>query len=602
MGFLLASLAVLAAGPVLHHLSLSRPRFRSGLDGFTFVAIAGLVLFHLLPECFAKAGWPTLVAVATGLFGPRVFERFVRGLAGHAHRFALFLALVGLVLHAVLDGVALDHEQGSQALALAVLIHRLPAAIAVWWLLRPYGSLVAGGALGALGVATVFGYFTGHAIWHHDALFWPAIFQALMAGSLLHVVAHRPPGGPALGANWRWAAGFGGLAGLALIFGLPHPEPVEHVVAGEHHHEASHVGSVFLELAFASAPALVLAYLVAGLVQAFLPKASVGWLRRGGPVGQSLRGTAFGLPLPICSCGVVPLYRGLVRRGAPVAAAMAFLVATPEIGLDAIFLSMPLLGTKMTVLRIGVALLVAIVVGFLMGRTEPDTAVDVTSESDASDDLLDLAETKWEAFRRATTEIIDSTLPWIVFGLALAAFVEPILSPEWIARIPGGLEVPLLALLGLPLYVCASGATPLVAMLIANGVSPGAALAFLLTGPATNVTTFGLLSKLHGTRFAMRFVVLMVVLTIGLGFVVNMTVSPGDISPVELADHEHGHDEDHEHSIFAHVMLGALGVLVVLSLLRQGPRDFVGQIVSWTRLDDAHDHDHDGDAAESCCH
>ena len=97
----------------------------------------------------------------------------------------------------------------------------------------------------------------------------------------------------------------------------------------------------------------------------------------------------------------------------------------------------------------------------------------------------------------------------ILFGIAVAAFASPFLNAEWLQEMPGPLEVIVFAFLGMPSYVCASGATPLVAILIAGGVSPGAGLAFLLTGPATNVTTFGVLSRLHGRRLALAFGVCM---------------------------------------------------------------------------------------------
>src|SRR5262249_52536105 len=102
-------------------------------------------------------------------------------------------------------------------------------------------------------------------------------------------------------------------------------------------------------------------------------------------------------------------------------------------------------------------------------------------------------------------DMVDSTAPWILVGLGLAALLGPWLSAGGVEGVPRALEVPLFALIGMPLYVCASGSTPLAAVLIAKGVSPGAAIAFLLTGPATNVTTFGVLARLHSKKTAALF-------------------------------------------------------------------------------------------------
>src|SRR5690606_17885966 len=111
--------------------------------------------------------------------------------------------------------------------------------------------------------------------------------------------------------------------------------------------------------------------------------------------------------------------------------------------------------------------------------------------------------------------------------------IEPLLDPAWLAALPGGADVALFALLGMPAYVCASGATPFVAVLIHKGVSPGAALAFLLTGPATNVTTFGVLARLHGRRIAALFGAMVAALAIGLGHATNALLPRGGGPPLD---------------------------------------------------------------------
>ena len=154
------------------------------------------------------------------------------------------------------------------------------------------------------------------------------------------------------------------------------------------------------------------------------------------------------------------------------------------------------------------------------------------------------------------------------------------------------------ALLGMPAYVCASGATPLVAVLIYKGVSPGAALAFLLTGPATNITTFGVLSRLHGRRLAFAFGAAIAVLAVALGRLTNAALS-GSAGLGALA---HGD----EASALGEWSLVVLGALFVASVLRRGPRDFVGELFA-AGGEGAHDHDgcdHGEDAcgcADECC-
>ena len=183
-------------------------------------------------------------------------------------------------------------------------------------------------------------------------------------------------------------------------------------------------------------------------------------------------------------------------------------------------------------------------------------------------------------------EVVDSTAPWIIVGLALAALVHGLVGTRWSELVPPGFEVEIMALVGMPVYVCAAGATPLVAVLVLNGVSPGAALAFLITGPATNVTTLGVLTRLHGRRIALLFAASVVVITVILGRAVNsLTEVAGVVPDLEHAGHGVG---------WRDLCLAALGVLVLASMVRRGPRAFAGEVLESGAAEPAED-------AHSCC-
>ena len=179
-------------------------------------------------------------------------------------------------------------------------------------------------------------------------------------------------------------------------------------------------------------------------------------------------------------------------------------------------------------------------------------------------------------------------------GLLLSALLMPYIDREWIASLPAGIDVPIAALIGLPLYVCATGSTPLAAMLLVMGLSPGAVLALMLTGPATNVTTFGVLAKLHGGRVAVVFALTMWIGAIGLGYLVNAFLPQPVVS---------GIGGIHEHTHSGWLWLGLLGAVFLFSLLRQGVRPFLERLFeSPANLahgeapgccgDAPHDHDH----------
>jgi uncharacterized membrane protein YraQ (UPF0718 family) len=274
---------------------------------------------------------------------------------------------------------------------------------------------------------------------------------------------------------------------------------------------------------------------------------------------------------------------------------MAFLVATPELGLDAIFLSIPLLGGEMAIIRVVSAAIVALLVGWWVGgriRTlvidevaadiaagedadcgccappsEVGAPVPSTSEGDPTRGTGDST----RAFVAGLKEVLDDTAPWILLGLLIAAAATPLLESGWLGRLPPYLDVGIFAVVGFPVYVCASSATPLVAALLATGLSPGAAIAFLITGPATNATTLGVLSGLHGRRAAMAFAGVMVGLAVTLGIAVNVFVGTVSSPSLETLVEE---VPGPVHQFF----LVLLGALFLWSLLRRGVRKFAGEI------------------------
>jgi hypothetical protein len=487
------------------------------------------------------------------------------------------LALLGIALHALFDGVALA-ASADQALVLAVVLHRVSDGLGIWWLARPaYGKRVATLLLGTLAAFSIVGFALEQPIAAGTSHAWFALLQALIAGSLLHVILRhlpsaprgddRPPRGTAL------ASGVGGLLGLAVVLGL------EAFVPGS---EPEQGGSFFLELALRSAPALLAAYLAVAVLHAWdLDLRAL--LGKGGALAQALRGTLVGLPMPICSCGVIPLYRNLVLQGVPGPASLAFLVSAPELSVTALFLSVSLLGTGITVVRALAAASLALMVGLLVGTRAPRPA-------GASAPPYALARAPLRTrlglgLRYGLGDMVDATAPWILVGLGLAALLEPFLSAEGLVGVSPALEVPLFALIGMPLYVCASGSTPLAALLIWKGVSPGAAIAFLLTGPATNLTTFGLISRLHSRRTATLFAATTALAATALGWSANALL--GGNGPA-LKEHLH----EHGASAFELASALALSALFLVSVLRQGTRRFVGQVTSPHGVD-AHDHAHD---------
>ncbi len=624
---LILSLTLLLAGPLLLWLARSQRALLALLDGFTLFAVGGLVCLDIIPHATEQGGWLAIPLALAGLLVPTVFERLRSRGAARAHAFALLLGMVGVGAHALVDGMALAGG-GESSLALAVILHRLPVGIAAWWLIRPvYGRRAGWGVLVGIAVATALGFFAGESLQERAGSQALGLFAALVAGSLLHVLLHvHGPVRDLYDRRGRIAGSFGALAGSGVVL-----LSVGHVHGGSPE-ESFHFGGgsefldLFLGLSLESAFPLLIAYLAAGLVFGFLPAATVAWLGRGGRFGSALRGLVFALPIPICSCGVIPIYKGLIERGAPLGAAMTLLVAAPELGIDAIFLSFTLLDGSFAIARIIAAATIALAVGWTMGQLATRLGGPVVGRAPPKLEGTP-RERLGKGLRAGFVELVDDTAPWLLLGLALAAVAWPILGGDWLDAIPDWLEVPVFAFLGMPIYVCASGATPIAAVLVAQGVSPGAALAFLLTGPATNVTTFGVLSQLHGRRIAILFAALMVAGAVLLGVVVDHSIDSvgtvfdrGRVAPEEVqgdgsapssdADpHREGASLEaalaHDHGILEVGSLALLAALFIASLLRQGPRGFVGHVIS--PPEGGHGHTHgdghrpDDPAEDPCC-
>lgn len=590
MLYLVISFLPLIAAPYLYQFCARRPAMMRFQDGFIFAAVGGLLLAGVLPDAFAEGGWRVAIFLLLGLTLPVLSERLLRH-ERKVHRAALALGLSGLVLHAVTDGTALsqsnDNLEAGMLLGFSVLLHRLPIALTIWWFTFPQFGAVTGSILLTLvGASTALGFALGPDVLGPMSSQGVAYFQAFVAGSLMHVLVHRPHARGSCshgsGPFSNWAEGLGNVLGAGLVIYLA----AQHG-AGAEHDWLRQTASALLGLSLQSAPALLLAYLIAGIAVTLMPDAYIGWLRGGRSWRQALRGVAVGLPLPVCSCGVVPLYHTLIRRGAPPAAAMAFLIATPELGIDAVLLSLPLLGGEMTALRVAAAALVALAVGVVVGGHTPQPAAAAPSAC-CGDDTCAPAPS-WQrkladGLRYGLGELVDHTGPWIVAGLLLAALVQPLLTPASFAALPNGLAVPAFALLGMPVYVCAAGATPLVAVLLASGVSPGAALAFLITGPATNMTTLGVLSGLHGRRTALAFGVVTFAATVSLGYLADLLLHDIRVPPLQRGEEQA--------STLQWLALAALAGLYLYSLVRRGARAFLLELFSQRGLEQPSQHAH----------
>jgi uncharacterized membrane protein YraQ (UPF0718 family) len=257
---------------------------------------------------------------------------------------------------------------------------------------------------------------------------------------------------------------------------------------------------------------------ISGLVRAWVNPQTVARHLGQGRFTSVFKAALVGAPLPLCSCGVLPAAASLKKQGANNGAATAFLIATPETGVDSIALSSALLDPVLTVFRPLAALVTAIAAGlgenlFSGAAREKPTAADLRCPVDGCCDGLDCPPEEHRrhhsnlekirlGLRHAFGEVWKDMAGWFFLGLLLAGLITALVPETLFRDYLGAGFTPLLVMLAfsIPLYVCATASTPIAAALILKGISPGAALVFLLAGPATNVTSLTVLTGLLGKR------------------------------------------------------------------------------------------------------
>ncbi|HLQ37949.1 MAG TPA: hypothetical protein VK348_09115, partial [Planctomycetota bacterium] len=222
MQLLLLSFLALALGPLLVALARRSAWSSVAVDAFCVLTISGFVLLHILPECAEQAGWLALPLALVGFLAPTLAERGLQRQAPGLRWLVLTLALLGMAAHDTLDGVALslggEHEgaHSGELLAWAVILHRIPEGVGIWWIVpRTLGAFAAVLVTAVTVAATLFGFGLGTE-WFGASTGGLAMLQALLSGSLLHVVLHAHVPAPRDRTRWHFASFAGAVAAIAV--------------------------------------------------------------------------------------------------------------------------------------------------------------------------------------------------------------------------------------------------------------------------------------------------------------------------------------------------------------------------------------------------
>ncbi len=254
-----------------------------------------------------------------------------------------------------------------------------------------------------------------------------------------------------------------------------------------------------------SAPYLLFGLALAGIVHEFMPMVKVQkWL--GGKSFMSVvRAALVGVPLPLCSCSVIPTAVTLKKSGASNASTSAFLISTPESGIDSISLTYALIDLPMAIIRPLAAFVSAMVAGVLQLSFNAD---DIEFEKDAPKSCCSKNKKKevtnenrlLKSIKFGYGSLTNDIALWLAIGIVAGALIDFIVPENFFLQYGSSYGRYLILLIGIPLYICATASTPIAISLMLKGLSPGAALILLLVGPATNISNIAVLQKYIGKK------------------------------------------------------------------------------------------------------
>lgn len=274
-------------------------------------------------------------------------------------------------------------------------------------------------------------------------------------------------------------------------------------------------------------PYILLGFFIAGLLHAFVTPDMMARHLSGKGIKPVLKAALFGIPLPLCSCGVLPTSVSLRRQGASKGASTSFLIATPQTGVDSIAATYSLLGLPFAILRPVAALFGAMVGGIAVDKLDPETesgthtrrqsAIMATTESKSfSAKLID-------AIHYGFVDMVASVGKWLIIGLIIAALITVAVPDELFLGLSNYpiLAMLLMVVIAIPMYVCATGSIPIALSLICKGLTPGVGFVLLMAGPAANFASVMILNKSLGKRATMIYVLSVVCTALFFGILID---------------------------------------------------------------------------------
>jgi uncharacterized membrane protein YraQ (UPF0718 family) len=324
-----------------------------------------------------------------------------------------------------------------------------------------------------------------------------------------------------------------------------------------------------------SAPYFLVGLFFGGIIHSFVDMKNIKKVLGGNKFSSVIKAAIVGIPLPLCSCSVLPTAIALRKGGASKGATSSFLVATPESGVDSIAMTYGMMDLPMTILRPVAAFASAFVAGIGQYIFNEDTPEEVAQneaamkeaeiETDQSEPLSFIQKLN-KAFRYAVGDLMDDMAFWLFIGLVAGSLIDFLLPENVFQNLSGPLGYLMVLGIGIPLYICASSSTPIAAAMMMKGMSPGLALVFLLVGPATNISNMLVMQKSIGKKGVLINIVSIIIVALLFSFITDWLYTTYAWSlDFKVGRHIHGEKSGLIESFFA----GFLLLLILKGLYKE---------------------------------
>ena len=312
------------------------------------------------------------------------------------------------------------------------------------------------------------------------------------------------------------------------------------------------------EICLEMAPFLILGFVFSGIISVFIDDTLVYKQIGQKKFSSIIKSTLMGIPLPLCSCGVIPVAATLKDYGASKGATTSFLVSTPQTGIDSIFLTYGMLGPVFAIFRPVAAFVSGIFCGIVVNTIDNDNVMQPKSETKFSKNSATIFEKIKVGVEYGFLTLPKDIVVPLFQGLLIAACIGYFIPPDFIASFLSSnsfLEYFVMLIVSLPLYVCATASIPIALVLFMKGVSPGAVFVFLMAGPATNASSIAVIGNIMGKKILYLYISLIASTAVFFGIIFDLFFQ---IDKNIISKHIHDHNHDNTFYIILTIFFGVI--------------------------------------------